>query len=68
MLDLFLDSENLWHAENGAILPSYSALAAFVTEWYDSTTDMDLAWEQRDVVPLGTDAARMTGIFRFKAT
>jgi len=68
VLDLFLDSDDLRHVENGEIFASYSALAEFVNGWYDTTTDMDCAWERRDVVPLATDAATMTGIIRFKAT
>jgi ketosteroid isomerase-like protein len=68
VLDLFLDSAELRHAENGVIFPSYSACADFVTGWYNSTVDMKMSWEQRDVVALSADAATMTGIFRYEAT
>jgi len=68
VLDMFINSGELRHAENGVIFTSYEALAEFVEDWYDATEEMHLVWEQRDVVRLSSDAATMTGIFRYEAT
>jgi ketosteroid isomerase-like protein len=67
VLDLFINSDELRHAENGVIFPSYEALAEFVKGWFDGTEEMELVWEQREVVPLSADAATMTGMFRYEA-
>jgi ketosteroid isomerase-like protein len=67
VLDMFIDSEELRHAENGVVFSSYEALAKFVEDWYEATEEMDLVWEQRAVVPLSADAATLTGVFRYEA-
>jgi ketosteroid isomerase-like protein len=67
VLDMYINSDELRHAENGVIFPSYEALAEFVEDWYDATEEMDLVWEQRAVVRLSADAATITGIFRYEA-
>ncbi len=67
VLDMFINSDELRHAENGVIFSSYEALAEFVKDWYDATEEMDMVWEQRAVVPLSADAATLTGIFRYEA-
>ena len=67
VLDLFDDSDELRHAENGAIFPSYAALSDFVNEWYETADEMGMSWEERQVYPLAPDAATMTGIFKFEA-
>jgi len=67
VLDMFANSHELRHAENGVIFPSYEALAEFIEDWFASTEAMDFVWEQREVVPLSADAATMTGIFRYEA-
>jgi ketosteroid isomerase-like protein len=64
---MFTDSEELRHAENGVLFPSYDALVEFVEEWYQATEEMDLVGEQRAVLPLSMDAATLTGIFRYEA-
>ena len=67
VLDLFDDSDELRHAENGEIFPSYTALAEFVKGWYETTTEMDHSWEERDIFPITPEAATMTGTFRYEA-
>ncbi len=67
VLDLFLDSEDLRHVENGVIFPSYAAVAEFVNGWFGSTVEMDFSWEERHIIPLATDAASMTGVFEYEA-
>ena len=67
VLDLFLDSEDLRHAENGVIFLSYAALAEFVNDWFGSTVEMDFSWQERHIVPLAADAATMTGVFEYEA-
>ncbi len=67
VLDLFLDSEDLRHVENGVIFPSYAALAEFVNGWFGSTVEMDFSWEERHIVPLAAGAATMTGVFEYEA-
>lgn len=67
VLDLFLDSEDLRHVENGVIFPSHAALAEFVNGWFGSTVEMGFSWEERHVVPLAADAASMTGVFEYEA-
>ena len=66
MLDLFDDSDELRHAENGVIF-TYATLADFVRGWYETTDEMDLLLEERQVFPLAPEAATMTGIFRYEA-
>lgn len=67
VIDLFMNSEELWHAENGEIFPSYSALDKFVTDFCESTEKMDFKWVERQVFPLANDAAVMSGVFTFEA-
>ena len=67
VLDLFLDSEDLKHVENGVIFASHTAVAEFVNGWFGSTVEMDFSWEERHIVPLAADAASMTGVFRYEA-
>ena len=67
VLDLFLDSAELRHVDNGVIFDSHAALAEFVNGWFDTTVEMGFSWQERDVVPLAADAATMTGVFRYEA-
>ena len=67
VLDLFLDSEDLRHVENGVIFPSYAAVAELLNSWFETTVEMDFSWEERHIVPLAADAATMTGVFKYEA-
>lgn len=67
VIDLFDGSDELRHAENGVIFPSYAALVDFVKGWYETTIEMDHSWEERHVFPITPEAATMTGIFRYEA-
>lgn len=67
VLELFLDSEDLRHVENGVIFPSHAAVAEFVNGWFGSTVEMDFSWEERHIVPLAADVATMTGVFKYEA-
>jgi ketosteroid isomerase-like protein len=66
MLNLFDDSDDLRHVENGVIF-TYAPLADFVRGWYETTADMGLVLEESRVFPLAPEAATMTGIFRYEA-
>jgi ketosteroid isomerase-like protein len=67
VLDMFDGTDDLMHAENGKIFPSYAAVVEFVQGWYANVCRMELSWEERRVIALAPDAGSMTGIFRYEA-
>jgi ketosteroid isomerase-like protein len=66
-MDMFVNSEDLRHTENGVTFASYSALTEFMNEWFASTVRMEFSWKHRDVVPLAENVATMTGVFEYAA-
>ena len=67
VLALFLQSDELRHTENGVTFSSFDQLAEFVYGWYETTDEMSLAWEERDIFPISSNVAAMTGVFRYLA-
>lgn len=67
MMQMFRNSEELRFSENGAIFPSFQVYQAFVKTFYRTTTDMHLEWKRRDILPISSNAAVMTGVFEYRA-
>lgn len=61
-------SPDLRFAENGIFFANLDSMYAFLKGFYTNTTNMEVEWKERFVLPIRNDVACMSGIFRFKAT
>jgi uncharacterized protein (TIGR02246 family) len=68
VMDIFENSADLKHAENGMIFPSFDAIAELVDRWSETASAMEYVWQERHVLPLAPDAAVLTSTFSYRTT
>jgi hypothetical protein len=63
--ELWLDSPELRHAENGEFFRSFGAILKFLEQTFEKSEAMFFEWRKREVQPLTKDIALFSGRFKF---
>lgn len=61
-------SPQMRFVENGHQFTNRQHVFETLSNYYSRTTSMDIKWLNREVIPLCSDAALLTGVFQFKLT